>query len=68
LLAIISQRCSTFQSDEMRVLRRARGYSPEVLILPADFKVQPQILALGGELKNSFCLLKDGMAIFSRAC
>lgn len=53
-------------SDEMRVLRRARGYSPEVLILPAGFKAQPQILALGGELKNSFCLLKDGMAIVSQ--
>lgn len=52
--------------DNMHVLRRARGFSPEALPLPAGFNNKQQILAMGGELKNSFCLLKDGMAIVSQ--
>ncbi|MBT4146104.1 MAG: hypothetical protein HOE45_04370 [Gammaproteobacteria bacterium] len=36
--------------NKIRLLRRARGHSPEVLKLPAGFKAQPQILAMGGEL------------------
>ena len=52
--------------DKMRILRRARGFSPEVLPLPDGFNKQQKILAMGGELKNSFCLLKDGMAIVSQ--
>ncbi|RLA22186.1 MAG: carbamoyltransferase HypF, partial [Gammaproteobacteria bacterium] len=52
--------------NKMHVLRRARGFSPEVLPLPAGFKTQQQILAMGGELKNSFCLLKEDIAIVSQ--
>ncbi|OQK15419.1 carbamoyltransferase [Methyloprofundus sedimenti] len=52
--------------DKIQVLRRARGFSPEALPLPKGFNKQLQILAMGGELKNSFCLLKDGMAIVSQ--
>lgn len=50
----------------MRVLRRARGYSPEALLLPAGFANTPSILAVGAELKNSFCLLQHGQAIVSQ--
>ncbi len=49
-----------------RLLRRARGYAPSPLPLPPGFDGDRQILALGGELKNSFCLLKDGQAILSQ--
>lgn len=52
--------------NKMHVLRRARGFSPEVLQLPEGFNNKQQILAMGGELKNSFCLLKQGMAIVSQ--
>ncbi|MDF1589831.1 MAG: hypothetical protein P1P93_11975 [Gammaproteobacteria bacterium] len=38
----------------------------ESLVLPDVFKNSPSILAMGGELKNSFCLLKDGDAIVSQ--
>lgn len=48
------------------LLRRARGYAPAPLRLPAGFRNAPPILALGGELKNSFCLIKDGQAILSQ--
>lgn len=53
-------------NHSMRVLRRARGFSPETLKLGKGFPVEQQILAMGGELKNSFCLLKKGMAIVSQ--
>ena len=49
-----------------RVLRRARGYAPSSLPLPAGFAGTPAILAAGGELKNSFCLVQHGEAILSQ--
>ncbi len=48
-----------------RLLRRARGYAPAPLPLPPGFETAPAVLAMGGELKNSFCLVKDGQAILS---
>ncbi|MDJ0808268.1 MAG: carbamoyltransferase HypF, partial [Gammaproteobacteria bacterium] len=49
-----------------RLLRRARGYAPRPIALPAGFESSAPLLALGGELKNTFCLLKDGQAILSQ--
>lgn len=48
------------------LLRRARGYAPTPLRLPAGFGEAPPTLALGGELKNTFCLLADGEVIASQ--
>jgi hydrogenase maturation protein HypF len=50
----------------VRVLRRARGFAPSPVRLPAGFEAAPEILAMGGELKASFCLVKDGQAILSQ--
>ncbi|MDX2228233.1 MAG: carbamoyltransferase HypF [Leptolyngbyaceae cyanobacterium bins.349] len=49
-----------------QVLRRARGYAPAPIPLPAGFEQAPNILAMGSELKNTFCLLKNGRAILSQ--
>lgn len=49
-----------------RLLRRARGYAPAPIPLPAGFERAPAVLALGGELKNTICLVKDGQAILSQ--
>ena len=49
-----------------RLLRRARGYAPTPLRLAAGFAAAPPVLALGGELKNTFCLLRDGQAVVSQ--
>jgi hydrogenase maturation protein HypF len=49
-----------------RLLRRARGYAPAPIALPEGFGQAPPILALGGELKNTICLLREGQAILSQ--
>jgi hydrogenase maturation protein HypF len=48
-----------------RLLRRARGYAPASLSLPRGFAAAPRILSYGGELKNAFCLTRDGVATLS---
>jgi hydrogenase maturation protein HypF len=53
-------------TDQPRLLRRARGYAPTLLPLPGGFAQARPVLALGGDLKSSFCLIKDGQAILSQ--
>jgi len=49
-----------------RVLRRARGFAPSPIKLPVGFQAAPELLAMGGELKATFCIYKDGQAILSQ--
>ncbi len=49
-----------------RLLRRARGYAPAPIRLPPGFADAAPVLAMGGELKNTACLLKDGQAILTQ--
>ncbi len=53
-------------SSSPRLLRRARGYAPKPLHLPEGFEQAPPLLAMGGELKNTFCLARGGDAILSQ--
>lgn len=53
-------------NQKIQILRRARGYAPAPIILPSGFEKTPPILAMGGELKNTFCLLRSGEAILSQ--
>lgn len=48
-----------------RVLRRSRGYAPAPILFPKGFDQAPRVLAMGGELKNTFCLFSDNRAILS---
>jgi hydrogenase maturation protein HypF len=52
--------------DRLQTIRRARGYAPAPLNLPPGFAEVKLILAMGGELKNTFCLLRSGEAILSQ--
>ncbi|MCF6232795.1 MAG: carbamoyltransferase HypF [Rhodobacteraceae bacterium] len=49
-----------------QTLRRARGYAPAPLQLHKGFADLPPALAMGADLKNTFCLLKNGQAIVSQ--
>jgi hydrogenase maturation protein HypF len=49
-----------------RVLRRARGFAPAAIPLPPGFAGAPDVLAMGGEQKSTFCMVKDGSAILSQ--
>ncbi|WP_462331096.1 carbamoyltransferase HypF [Thiohalocapsa halophila] len=50
----------------LRLLRRARGFAPAPLTLPAAMAGLAPVLAMGGELKNAICLLQDGQAVLSQ--
>jgi len=50
-------------AGQERVLRRSRGYAPHPITL--GFPVA-EVLACGGELKNTFCLTKDHHAFLSQ--
>ena len=51
-------------SGEM--LRRARGYVPDALPLPPGLDKVPPLLALGADMKNTFCLARGGEAVLSQ--
>jgi hydrogenase maturation protein HypF len=51
--------------NKPRLVRRARGFAPGPIPLPLGLRECPEILAMGGELKSTFCLFKDGHAILS---
>ena len=53
-------------AEQPRLLRRARGYAPASIPLPDGFEKCPDLLAMGGELKNTFCLLKNDKAFLSQ--
>ena len=50
----------------VRVLRRARGYAPAPIRLPPGFEQAPPVLAYGGDLKATFCMVQRGDAILSQ--
>src|ERR1700733_314023 len=52
----------TFEGRE-RVLRRARGFVPQAIDVGTDME---EVLAFGGELKNTFCLTKGHYAVLSQ--
>ena len=49
-----------------RFIRRARGYAPGSIRLPEGLSPARPVLALGGELKSTLCLIQDGKAILSQ--
>ncbi|MGO2335075.1 carbamoyltransferase HypF [Providencia sp.] len=55
-----------YHDGQAEMMRRARGYVPDAIDLPAGFEHSPSILGLGADLKNTFCLLRDKSAVLSQ--
>jgi len=53
-------------SGRARIFRRARGFAPAPIPMPPGFEASPELVAMGGQLKATFCLVKDGAAILSQ--
>lgn len=52
--------------DKPRVLRCGRGFAPGSIRLPRGFEGVGSVLAMGGELKNSFCMITGDHAVLSQ--
>jgi hydrogenase maturation protein HypF len=48
------------------MLRRARGFVPDAVALPAGFEHIPAMLCTGAEMKNTFCLVRGSQAVLSQ--
>ena len=48
-----------FYEDEPYMIRRSRGYAPLPVMMGEETK--GQVLAIGGELKNTFCIGRDDL-------
>lgn len=55
-----------FIDGKARLMRRARGYAPRSIVLPEGFSQADSILTYGAELKSTFCIIKQGIAILSQ--
>ncbi len=49
--------------NKKTILRRSRGYAPKAFPLRWDM---PDVLSMGAELKNTFCFIKDNLAIMGQ--
>lgn len=58
----IDDTVTSYKAGKERIIRRARGYAPQPIILKDNVK---SILAVGGFYKNAFCLTKDDYAFMS---
>lgn len=49
----------------VRLVRRARGYTPAALALPEGFAAAPRVLAMGAHLKSTVAIVEAGRAVLS---
>ncbi|WP_104402592.1 carbamoyltransferase HypF [Vibrio penaeicida] len=50
----------------VQLLRRARGYAPLPIQVPEGFENTDSVLAVGGQVKNTFCMLTSKGAVLSQ--
>jgi hydrogenase maturation protein HypF len=65
ILARVDDSVVRVMDGRPRILRRARGYAPASMELPAGFERAPDLCAVGGDRETMFGLLRKGEAILS---
>ncbi|MFS2222666.1 carbamoyltransferase HypF [Pantoea sp. B65] len=55
-----------FSVSGTEMLRRARGFVPDAIELPPGLVAASPLLAVGGDLKNTFCLIEGRQALLSQ--
>ena len=63
IYAVCDDSVTQIEGGRLRILRRARGYAPQPVRLPFDAQ---QVLACGGQMKNTFCMTRDRYAFMSQ--
>lgn len=56
---------SVMDQDGM-MQRRARGFVPDAITLPAGFSAVPAMVCTGADMKNTFCLVRGNQAVLSQ--
>ncbi|SHE28745.1 hydrogenase maturation protein HypF [Thermoanaerobacter uzonensis DSM 18761] len=59
----IDDSVTSFNGGAERIIRRARGYAPQPILLKKDVKAN--VLAVGGFYKNTFCMTRGQYAFIS---
>ncbi len=63
IVARVDDSVARFAAGRIRIIRRSRGYVPAPVDVKSGFST---ILGCGAELKNTFCLFRDGKAFISQ--
>ena len=63
---ILQRMDDSVMDREGAVLRRARGFVPDAITLPAGFSGSPAMLCTGADMKNTFCLVRGDRAVLSQ--
>lgn len=66
ILNRVDDSVARFAAGAIRVLRRSRGYAPAPVRLPQGFEAAPELLAIGGDLKSAFSMVKSGNVVLSQ--
>lgn len=65
ILRRVDDSVCVFHAGGRQLIRRARGFAPQPLRLRVPDAGDARVLAFGGQLKNTFCLLRGGYAYLS---
>lgn len=63
---IVQRLDDSVMREEGEMLRRSRGFVPDELMLPPGFSDIPPLLAVGADLKNTFCFIRGERAVISQ--
>lgn len=63
---ILQRMDDSVMDQEGTMLRRARGFVPDAITLPAGFRDIPPMLCTGAEMKNTFSLVRGNQAVLSQ--